>query len=79
MKISFITTVFNEEKTIDRFFESLLGQTKAPDEIVIVDGGSTDDTLKVIHNVIARRRRRRSNLNNRLPHPFHGFAMTYLL
>ena len=48
MKISFITTVFNEEKTIDQFFESLHGQTKAPDEIVIVDGGSSDSTISKI-------------------------------
>lgn len=46
MKISFITTVYNEEKTIKKFFDSLLSQTKLPDEIIIVDGNSTDETVE---------------------------------
>ncbi len=48
MKISFITTVFNEEKTIVQFLTSLRSQTLKPDEIIIVDGGSTDATVSVI-------------------------------
>ena len=50
MKISFITTVFNEEKTIEGLLESLNNQTLKPDEVVIVDGGSTDKTLSAISN-----------------------------
>jgi glycosyltransferase involved in cell wall biosynthesis len=50
MKISFITTIFNEEKTIDRFLRSLVNQTKLPHEVVIVDGGSSDRTLSIISN-----------------------------
>ena len=45
MKISFITTVFNEERTVGRFLESLAAQTRKPDEVVVVDGGSTDGTV----------------------------------
>jgi len=48
MRISFITTVYNEEKTIDKFLHSLENQSKLPDEIIIVDGGSTDNTLSEI-------------------------------
>lgn len=48
MKISFITTVFNEEKTIGNLLESLFKQSRLPDEVVIVDGGSTDNTLLMI-------------------------------
>ena len=45
MKTSLIITVFNEEKTIERLLESLSKQTKKPEEIIFVDGGSTDDTV----------------------------------
>ncbi|MCL4382646.1 MAG: glycosyltransferase [Patescibacteria group bacterium] len=48
MKISFITTVLNEEKTIDLLFNSLLLQTEKPEEVVIVDGGSKDRTLQIL-------------------------------
>lgn len=44
VKTSFICTVLNEEETIERFLNSLLRQTKSPDEVIIVDGGSTDTT-----------------------------------
>lgn len=48
MKISFITTVLNEEKTIDIFLDSLSKQTQKPEEIIIVDAGSSDKTVKKI-------------------------------
>src|SRR3989344_4126472 len=50
MKVSFITTIYNEEKTVSALLESLLKESKLPDEIIIVDGGSTDNTLSVISN-----------------------------
>src|SRR5579859_3755003 len=51
MKISFITTVYNEEQTIGELLDSLLLQSKMPDEIIIVDGGSSDDTVKKIEKI----------------------------
>ncbi len=50
MKISFVTTIFNEEKTIEKFLDSLFSQTQLPDEIIIVDGGSTDHTIAKLEN-----------------------------
>ena len=44
-KISFITTVYNEEDSIVEFLQSLKAQTCLPDEMIIVDGGSTDKTF----------------------------------
>lgn len=46
--VSFITTVYNEEKDITEFLESLMGQTYLPGEIIIVDGGSVDLTFNKI-------------------------------
>ncbi|HUQ84981.1 MAG TPA: glycosyltransferase [Candidatus Limnocylindrales bacterium] len=48
MNVTFITTVFNEEKTINKLLESLLAQSRMPDEIIIVDGGSSDQTVEKI-------------------------------
>ena len=47
-KVSFIMTVFNESRSIGLFLDSLFCQESMPSEIIITDGGSTDDTCKVI-------------------------------
>jgi glycosyltransferase involved in cell wall biosynthesis len=48
MKTSLICTVLNEERTIGNLLDSILKQTRKPDEIVIVDGGSRDRTVEVL-------------------------------
>jgi glycosyltransferase involved in cell wall biosynthesis len=50
MKVSFITTVYNEGATVKALLQSLFAQSRFPDEIVIVDGGSTDNTISEISN-----------------------------
>ncbi|MEM7345643.1 MAG: glycosyltransferase [Chloroflexota bacterium] len=48
MKVSLICTVLNEGQSIQRLLDSLQQQTRLPDEIVFVDGGSTDETVQVL-------------------------------
>lgn len=45
MKVSLITTVKNAAEEIGPFLASLATQTRTPDEVVVVDGGSSDGTL----------------------------------
>lgn len=49
-KVSVICTVLNEGRSIHMLLSSLVAQTRQPDEIVFVDGGSTDDTVAAIKN-----------------------------
>lgn len=54
MRVSVIVPVRNEEHSIRALLDSLLGQTRMPDEIVITDGGSTDATTQIIEEYIKR-------------------------
>lgn len=47
-KVSVIMSAFNEEKTIARAVESILNQTFGDFEFIIVNDGSTDNTMKII-------------------------------
>lgn len=47
-KVSIITACYNSEKTIERTLKSVLAQTYSNYEYIIIDGMSTDDTLKII-------------------------------
>jgi glycosyltransferase involved in cell wall biosynthesis len=49
-RISLIVTVLNEAGTIDDLLTSVCALTMAPDEVVIVDGGSTDGTWQRLHD-----------------------------
>ena len=48
--ISLIATVLNEGESINGLLQSIQRQTRQPDEIVIVDGGSRDDTVAIIRS-----------------------------
>lgn len=48
MSVSVIMTVKNEGEALRPLLESLLDQTRQPDEIVVCDGGSTDNTLEIL-------------------------------
>jgi glycosyltransferase involved in cell wall biosynthesis len=54
MKVSVIVPVRDEEHSIRELLDSLLSQTRPPDEIVITDGGSVDATPQIIDEYIQR-------------------------
>lgn len=54
VQTSLIVTVRNEKENAERWLESVRQQTRTPDEIVIVDGGSTDGTLEVLQDFAKR-------------------------
>ena len=54
--VSVIFTVLNEARTISVLLDSLAAQTRQPGEVVVCDGGSTDETLALIHAETNRRR-----------------------
>lgn len=48
MKTTVITICWNSERTLSRCVRSVLAQSNRPLEHIIVDGGSTDGTLRVL-------------------------------
>jgi glycosyltransferase involved in cell wall biosynthesis len=54
VRISLILTVLNEAGSLPRLLDSIATQTRAPDEIIIVDGGSTDGTIDLLRAQVHR-------------------------
>src|SRR3972149_5764428 len=50
MKVSLISTVLNDARSLPTLLDSIAAQTRQPDEVVICDGGSTDGTLALLRN-----------------------------
>ncbi len=53
-RVTVIATVLNEGEAIRRLLDSLLAQTRAADEVVIVDGGSSDHTVSILTEYAGR-------------------------
>jgi len=56
-KVSLITTVLNDEAGTQALLDALLEQTVQPDEIVVVDGGSKDNTVALLESYVNRFKR----------------------
>lgn len=54
MKISIITATYNSEKNIEQCIKSINNQTYKNIEHIIIDGFSTDNTLKIIEELSSR-------------------------
>lgn len=48
MKVAVVTGIYNEEKHITELIEVVLKQTRKPDEFILVDDGSTDQTAEIV-------------------------------
>ena len=48
MKVSIITVCYNSSETIESTIRSVISQNYPSIEYIIVDGGSTDDTLQIV-------------------------------
>lgn len=47
-RVAVVIPARDEAATIERLLDSLLAQSRLPDEIVVVDAGSADDTAKIV-------------------------------
>lgn len=56
-KISIIVPVFNAEKSLSKCLESLINQTLADIEIIIINDGSTDKTQMIINKYLKKDKR----------------------
>ena len=52
MKFSVIVPTWNAEKTIETCLDSIYGQSSVPDEVIVIDGGSTDATLSIVEKYL---------------------------
>src|ERR1035437_9820650 len=48
MKVSVVIPAYNEEKYIGACLDSLMDQKEKPDEIIVVNNNSTDNTAKIV-------------------------------
>lgn len=48
MQIAVLIPCYNEEKSIKKCVQSCLNQTRKPDQVLVVDDASTDNTYKIL-------------------------------
>lgn len=48
LKLAIVIPTFNRARILSRTIESCLEQSRRPDEVIVVDDGSTDNTHEVV-------------------------------
>lgn len=51
LEVSLVATLLNEAGSLKAWWESILAQTRLPDELVVVDGGSRDGTAEMMREL----------------------------
>ena len=54
--VSVVIPLYNKEQAVETTLKSVLRQTRPPDEVIIVDDGSTDESVAVIRQVLEAER-----------------------
>jgi glycosyltransferase involved in cell wall biosynthesis len=52
-RVTLVATVLNEAGNLGEWWASIAGQSRLPDEVVVVDGGSRDGTLELLRSLAA--------------------------
>jgi len=61
--ISVVVVTYNQEKFLTKSLKSVFRQTRKPDEVIIVDNGSSDDTGRIVKDYKSRITYIRNNKN----------------
>lgn len=57
IKVSVIVPIYNSAKYLEKCIESLINQTLKDIEIILIDGGSTDGSIKIIESYLKKDKR----------------------
>jgi len=84
VKVTAAITTYNRAAFLPGALESVFGQTRAPDEVLVVDDGSTDDTRDVLDayrdrvRVVHQENSGRSGARNRAVEEAQGELLSFL-
>src|SRR5665213_896682 len=84
MKISVLIPCYNASKTIDATLSSVFAQTIQPDEILVLNDGSTDDTLARLEKyknrvtILSQENAGAAEARNRLVQKARGAILAFL-
>ena len=77
LKVSVAMITYNGASFIENQLVSILKQTVKPDEVIISDDGSTDDTIEVINRIIDKYKNSGINICLLTDNPIHGIGSNF--